>query len=66
MQAQDRCHRIGQAKPVVVYRIVAASTIDHKIVQCAAEKRAFENIVMHKVSGSWCWCTKVEAAAVKL
>ena len=28
LQAQDRCHRIGQTKPVMVYRLVTKKTID--------------------------------------
>ena len=39
LQAQDRCHRIGQTKPVMVYRLVTANTIDQKIVERAAAKR---------------------------
>uniref|UniRef100_A0A8C4LXI6 Proliferation-associated SNF2-like protein n=1 Tax=Equus asinus asinus TaxID=83772 RepID=A0A8C4LXI6_EQUAS len=42
LQAQDRCHRIGQTKPVVVYRLVTANTIDQKIVERAAAKRKLE------------------------
>uniref|UniRef100_A0A2K5ECZ5 Helicase ATP-binding domain-containing protein n=1 Tax=Aotus nancymaae TaxID=37293 RepID=A0A2K5ECZ5_AOTNA len=42
LQTQDRCHRIGQTKPVVVYRLVTANTIDQKIVERAAAKRKLE------------------------
>ncbi|XP_078670176.1 lymphocyte-specific helicase-like isoform X2 [Branchiostoma floridae x Branchiostoma belcheri] len=48
LQAQDRCHRIGQTRPVVVYRLVTANTIDQKIVERAAGKRKLEKMVMHK------------------
>lgn len=48
LQAQDRCHRIGQTKPVVVYRFVTANTIDQYIVERAAGKRRLEKMVIHK------------------
>lgn len=48
LQAQDRCHRIGQTKPVVVYRLVTANTIDQKILERASAKRTLEQMVIHK------------------
>lgn len=48
LQAQDRCHRIGQTKPVIVYRYVTANTIDQRVVEIAAGKRKLEKMVMHK------------------
>eukprot|EP00057_Strongylocentrotus_purpuratus_P019153 XP_011673627.1 PREDICTED: lymphocyte-specific helicase-like [Strongylocentrotus purpuratus] len=48
LQAQDRCHRIGQTKPVVIYRLVTANTIDQRIVERAAAKRKLEKMVIHQ------------------
>lgn len=38
-QASDRAHRIGQQRPVTVYRLVAAGTIEEKIVALHSQKR---------------------------
>ena len=38
-QAADRAHRIGQKRPVTVYRLVTANTIEEKIVRLHREKR---------------------------
>ncbi|XP_047738109.1 lymphocyte-specific helicase [Hyalella azteca] len=46
LQAQDRCHRIGQTKPVLVLRLVTAASIDEKIVERANSKRCLEKLIM--------------------
>lgn len=48
LQAQDRCHRIGQQKAVVVLRLVTRHTVEHRILQRAAEKRQLERVVIFK------------------
>eukprot|EP01105_Mastigella_eilhardi_P010680 TRINITY_DN2486_c0_g2_i2.p1 TRINITY_DN2486_c0_g2~~TRINITY_DN2486_c0_g2_i2.p1 ORF type:complete len:776 (+),score=255.62 TRINITY_DN2486_c0_g2_i2:1455-3782(+) len=40
LQAQDRAHRIGQTRPVNVYRFVTEHTVEEKIVQ-RAERRLY-------------------------
>ncbi len=37
-QAIDRTHRIGQDKPVIAYRLVAADTVEERVLAMQAEK----------------------------
>lgn len=48
LQAQDRAHRIGQTRPVLIFRLVSRHTIESKILQRASEKRQLEALVIAK------------------
>ena len=39
MQAADRAHRIGQDKPVFIYKLIARDTVEEKILQLQEKKR---------------------------
>ncbi len=39
-QASDRAHRIGQTRPVTVYRLVATGTVEERILALHGKKRA--------------------------
>lgn len=45
-QASDRAHRMGQMRPVTIYRLVAKNTIEEKIVQLHATKRDMANSLL--------------------
>ncbi|KAI9205646.1 putative helicase [Polychytrium aggregatum] len=48
LQAQDRVHRIGQTKPVFVYRFITTGTVENRIQERAMSKRKLEQLVIHK------------------
>ena len=45
-QAVDRAHRIGQTRPVMVYRLVSKDTIEHKVMELKARKEKLFSAVM--------------------
>lgn len=45
-QASDRAHRIGQQRPVTIYRLVAKDTIEDKIVELHHHKRDLANSLL--------------------
>jgi ATP-dependent DNA helicase len=48
LQAQDRCHRIGQTRPVIVYRFATKGTVEEELLMSADAKRRLEKLVIKK------------------
>ncbi|MFS8065356.1 MAG: DEAD/DEAH box helicase, partial [Byssovorax sp.] len=59
-QATDRAHRIGQTKVVTAYRLVAAGTIEEKILLLKAKKRELVASVLSEDAGGAKKLTKTD------
>lgn len=44
-QSEDRCHRIGQTRPVAYHDLVCPGTLDAKILRTLAERRDLADVV---------------------
>jgi SNF2 family DNA or RNA helicase len=51
-QASDRAHRIGQQRPVTIYRLVAKNTIEEKIVDLHQHKRELADSLLEGTDAS--------------
>lgn len=49
-QACDRCHRIGQTKPVSIYKLVSEDTVDHNIYKLGETKTQLNHAVLGKLN----------------
>jgi SNF2 family DNA or RNA helicase len=43
-QASDRAHRIGQTKSVFVYKLIAADTVEERILELQERKAALASV----------------------
>lgn len=50
-QAEDRCHRMGQSRPVTIYRLISESTIEEGILMAAEEKLKLEKDITSNEKG---------------
>jgi SNF2 family DNA or RNA helicase len=51
-QAADRAHRIGQDKPVLIYRLVAKNTVEERVLLLQDKKRALADAVLSGSDGA--------------
>ena len=51
-QAMDRAHRIGQTRPVLVFRLATAHSVEGRLLQRANSKLMLERLVIKQVPSS--------------
>lgn len=54
MQAMDRAHRIGQTKPVLVFRLATGQSVEGRLLKRANSKLMLEKLVRHRQKCSFC------------
>ena len=52
LQATDRAHRIGQDKPVFVYRLISENTIEERITELQQHKMQISRHIDHQAQTS--------------
>ena len=63
-QAADRAHRIGQDKPVMVYKMVAHETVEDRIIALQERKRALAAAAVGDGAGAAGGITKEDLLAL--
>lgn len=51
-QAADRAHRIGQDKPVFVYKLICAGTVESRIVEMQQRKKDLQGLLAAEAEGA--------------
>ena len=54
-QATDRAYRIGQKKPVIAYNLVAASSVEERILELQGRKRHLADAILGVGAGGYDW-----------
>lgn len=48
-QAEDRCHRFGQEKPVTIYKLICANSVDQHMLSMAERKTQLNDMMLEEV-----------------
>ena len=64
LQASDRAHRIGQTRQVTVIKLIAANTIEEKIVALQEAKRDLAEAIISGESNSLMSMSREELMAL--
>ena len=64
LQASDRAHRIGQTRQVTVIKLIAANTIEEKIVALQEAKRYLAEAIISGESNSLMSMSREELMAL--
>ena len=54
-QASDRAHRLGQTRPVTVYRLIAQGTVEEKMLSLHRDKRAMVDALLAGTEAATKW-----------
>lgn len=52
LQAMDRAYRIGQTKPVMVYRLITENTVEEKIIERQQMKLKWDSVLIQNSQSS--------------
>lgn len=63
-QATDRAHRIGQTRPVTVYRLLTRGTVEEKVIRLQAKKRELASAIDENGAGDAAGWSMDELASV--
>ena len=62
MQASDRAHRIGQERPVFIYKLIMKDSVEEKVLLLQERKRDLVNNLIHTESGLFKSLTRDDVA----
>jgi len=49
-QAEDRCHRLGQVKPVTIYKMISTESVDQHMLRMADRKAQLNDVMLEEGS----------------
>jgi SNF2 family DNA or RNA helicase len=47
-QAEDRCHRLGQDKQVMIYRLIMDNSIEEHMMKMANNKKTLNDVMLEE------------------